>query len=273
MPLRFATAQDTVQDTARPVTVLAPDQVADWCANQPEQTQNWVASTGFAGNIGQAQILPDAQGNPCGAVLGFGSPKQRARGRFALAAGVARLPAGTYRLTQDLPQDSHTEELLGWLLTQYRFDRYRAQPGTDVTLIAPQQADAAGIESLAAAEALTRDLINTPAADMGPVALESAVRDLGAAFGAEVTSVVGEDLLGQNFPMIHAVGRAAHEAPRLVELRWGTTGPALTLVGKGVCFDTGGLNLKPGGSMGLMKKDMGGAANTLGLAHMIMALK
>jgi leucyl aminopeptidase len=125
---------------------------------------------------------------------------------------------------------------------------------------------------MAQGEVLTRDLINTPAADMGPADLEQAARDLAGAHGASINVTVGEDLIAQNFPMIHAVGRAAETAPRLIDMRWGETGPKLTLVGKGVCFDTGGLNLKPGSSMGLMKKDMGGSATVLGLAHMIMAL-
>ncbi len=122
---------------------------------------------------------------------------------------------------------------------------------------------------------LTRDLINTPTQDMGPADLEQATQDLAAAFDAKITTIEGNDLLKQNHPMIHAVGRAADlpkRAPRLIDMRWGNSGPQLTLVGKGVCFDTGGLNLKPGGSMGLMKKDMGGAATVLGLAQMIMAL-
>ena len=119
---------------------------------------------------------------------------------------------------------------------------------------------------------MTRDLINTPASDMGPYELEEAVRALAKDHDAEVNVILGDDLLSANFPMIHTVGRASTRAPRLLDMRWGTTGPKLTLVGKGVCFDTGGLNIKPGGSMGLMKKDMGGAATVMGLAHMIMGL-
>ncbi len=125
---------------------------------------------------------------------------------------------------------------------------------------------------MAEGEFLTRDLINTPAQDMGPAELEQAARDLATRHGATVTVTTGDDLLTQNFPMIHAVGRASPRAPRLIDLTWGATGPRLTLVGKGVCFDTGGLNIKPSNGMNLMKKDMGGAATVLGLAHMIMAL-
>ena len=125
---------------------------------------------------------------------------------------------------------------------------------------------------MAEGEALTRDLINTPAEDMGPAELEAAATALAQAFGASIKAIRGEDLLARNFPMIHAVGRASPRAPRLLDLHWGDKGPKLTLVGKGVCFDTGGLNLKPSAGMNLMKKDMGGAATVLGLARMIMAL-
>jgi len=135
----------------------------------------------------------------------------------------------------------------------------------------PEGIDATRIEALAAGEALTRDLINTPASDMGPAGLEDAARDLADRHGARMSVVTGDDLLTANFPMIHTVGRASIRQPRLIDIRWGDEGPTVTLVGKGVCFDTGGLNIKPGSSMGLMKKDMGGAATVLGLAHMIMA--
>ena len=138
-------------------------------------------------------------------------------------------------------------------------------------MVAPAGVDAARITALAEAEFLTRDLINTPASDMGPEELESAARALADKHDAKMTVITGDALLKANFPMIHTVGRASDRAPRLIDMSWGKSGPKLTLVGKGVCFDTGGLNIKPGSSMGLMKKDMGGAANVLGLAHMIMA--
>jgi leucyl aminopeptidase len=135
----------------------------------------------------------------------------------------------------------------------------------------PDTVDADRVAAIAQGETLARDLINTPANDMGPDALESTARTLADHFGATCTIIKGDDLLTQNFPLIHTVGRAADRAPRLIDITWGTAGPKITLVGKGVCFDTGGLNLKPGASMGLMKKDMGGAANVLGLARMLMA--
>jgi leucyl aminopeptidase len=159
-------------------------------------------------------------------------------------------------------------------LAQYGFDRYRParKPVAQALLKAPEGADQRAVLAMAAGEFLTRDLINTPAQDLGPVELHAAFDALAARFGATTRAIVGEALLAENFPMIHAVGRASPRAPRLLDLRWGTAGPRLTLVGKGVCFDTGGLNIKPSSGMSLMKKDMGGAATVLGLAQMIMQL-
>ena len=201
---------------------------------------------------------------------GLGGEKDRARGRFHAAVLRAKLPEGAWRFETDLSQSALDEAALGWLLAGYRFDRFAKASAPKATLVAPEGVDAARLQHIAAGEALARDLINTPASHMGPDELEAAATELATAQGATVTVVSGNDLLSQNFPMIHAVGRASPRAPRLIDIRWGDVGPKLTLVGKGVCFDTGGLNLKPGASMGLMKKDMGGAANVLGLAHMLM---
>ncbi|MEM8579078.1 MAG: leucyl aminopeptidase family protein, partial [Pseudomonadota bacterium] len=267
MPPTFA-APDAA---AIPCHVVPEDGLDTWRDTLPQSAAAWTHQHGFKGGLGQAVTWPGPDGAITGAALGFGTAAHRARGRFHLAAGAARLPAGTYALTGTLP-DGMEAEALGWLLSHYRFDRYKSASGTAARLVAPTGVDAAGIEARAAGEALTRDLTNTPASDMGPDALEEATRTLADAFGASLDVTTGGDLLTQNFPLIHTVGRAADRAPRLLDLRWGNTGPTLTLVGKGVCFDTGGLNLKPGGSMGLMKKDMGGSATVLGLAHMIMAL-
>ena len=163
---------------------------------------------------------------------------------------------------------------MGWLLAQYQFNRYRPGKTTSAPALlkAPDGCDAPQLVAMAAGEYLTRDLINTPAADMGPAELEQAFLDLAARYGAQTKVIRGDDLLAQNLPMIHAVGRASPRAPRLLEMNWGSAGPHLTLVGKGVCFDTGGLNIKPSNGMLLMKKDMGGAATVIGLAQMIMQL-
>src|SRR6056297_3618700 len=256
---------------AIPLHVIAEDGLEAWLATQPEATARWLRATGFTAALGQAAPVPDGAGGIAFAVAGYGTGAARARGRFHLAAAAASLPEGTYR-PESLPPEAEEVEALGWLMSHYAFDRYRKQGTAKARLIAPEGVDAARLEVIAAGEALTRDLVNTPAADMGPDALEAACTDLAARHGARIAVVRGDDLIAQNFPMIHAVGRAAAQPPRLIDMAWGETGPTLTLVGKGVCFDTGGLNLKPGSSMGLMKKDMGGAATVLGLAHMIMAL-
>ncbi len=268
MPLAFAAADAP----ALPLHVLEPGDVDLWVAQQSDAVRAWVNASNFKGALGAALMIPGPDGAPERALVGYGTAAQRARVRFALAGAVPQLAPGTYRIAEGLPAGDAATESLGWLLSGYGFARYHGTVPDVPDLVAPDGVDAARTEILATSEALTRDLINTPASDMGPEALEQAARDLAAAFGARVAVTKGQTLLDENFPMIHAVGRAAVQEPRLVDLRWGDAGPRLTLVGKGVCFDTGGLNIKPGSSMGLMKKDMGGAANVLGLARMIMAL-
>ncbi|MEX0283200.1 MAG: M17 family metallopeptidase [Paracoccaceae bacterium] len=266
MPLTFA---DPASD-AIDLHVLTPDTLDAWKDQADDATRAWVEQNGFTGAVGQALLVPGDQGSV--ALAGYGTEANRARTRFALAAAGAQLPAGAYRIASGLSGPALETEALGWLLAGYRFDRYAKGKGPMPGLIAPDGVDAARLEAIAVGEALTRDLINTPASDMGPAELETAARELARSHGASCEVTAGEDLLTRNFPMIHTVGRASTRAPRLIDIQWGDSGPALTLVGKGVCFDTGGLNLKPGASMGLMKKDMGGSAAVLGLAHMIMAL-
>jgi len=265
MPLSFAPNDAPTL----PLHIVASDACDAWLAEQSDSVRSWAEANGFTGAIGQALLIPGADGAPVMAVAGYGSPDTRARGRFALAAAAAKLPEATYSIASGLDAGATDIESLGWLLGQYRFDRYKTQPAAKAHLAAPS--NATQIEQLAQGEELTRDLINTPAEDMGPAAMELATRALAKAYEAEVDVIKGDDLITQNLPMIHTVGRASAIRPRLIDMRWGHGGPSLTLVGKGVCFDTGGLNLKPGGSMGLMKKDMGGAATVLGLARMIMA--
>ena len=254
-----------------PVTVISENAFTEWLNDQTILTQQWVSANGFSGALGQALIVPSTDGTPSMALAGYGSPASRSRGRFHLANAAAKLPKGIYHIESGLPEDKIPQEALGWLLQGYRFGRYKSTSEMGAQLVEPTGVDASEIAALAQSEALTRDLINTPASDMGPPQLEEAARTLAAEFGASIEVTVGEDLLAKNFPMIHTVGRAADRAPRLIDMRWGKTGPTLTLVGKGVCFDTGGLNIKPGASMGLMKKDMGGSAAVLGLARMIMS--
>lgn len=268
MTLSFAPATDP----SLPLYVLQQSELAGWLENQPEHVHSWVSADGFSAALGQTVLVPSPDGKPEFALAGYGSAAKRARKRFPLAAAAESLPKGTYRIASGIPANVLEAECFGWLMTGYAFDRYAAQSAANAALVAPEGADAKRIEIMANAEAFIRNLVNTPAADMGPTQLQQAIEDLAQEFGADVSVISGEALLDQNLPMIHAVGRAAEQAPRLLEMNWGDSGPKLTLVGKGVCFDTGGLNLKPGASMGLMKKDMGGAANVLGLARMIMAL-
>jgi leucyl aminopeptidase len=244
-----------------------------WLAGQDSAVRTWAEATGFDASAGRVMVLPDGSGGIGMAVAGLGTARDAARERFVFGKVRSILPAGIYRLETDLRGAELEEAALGWLLAGYRFARYKSAPEPKAELVAPAGIDRARVEAIAAGEALTRDLINTPASDMGPAELAEAASDLAREFGAAVAITAGDDLLAANLPMIHAVGRASARAPRLIDLRWGEAGPRLTLVGKGVCFDTGGLNLKPAGSMGLMKKDMGGAATVLGLARMIMALK
>ncbi len=181
------------------------------------------------------------------------------------------LPAGIYRFA-NAPYDARLAAL-AFALGAYRFTRYRKAKDKAVRLVLPEGIDGDDLSRIVEGVTLARDLINTPANDMGPADLEAAARALAKQHGAKFRSIVGDDLLKQNFPLIHAVGRAADpaRAPRLIELRWGkSSDPKVTLVGKGVCFDTGGLDLKPESAMLIMKKDMGGAATVLALAHMIM---
>ncbi|WP_458791513.1 leucyl aminopeptidase family protein [Yoonia sp. MH D7] len=264
MSLAFAAADTPAVD----LYVLGPDDLHQL----PDAAQNWAATCGFVGKLGQTLAVPNAQGGISCAAVGYGTAATRVRGRFFVGSAARKLPVATYRIVTDLPTPALEEAALGWLLESYRFDRYVKPGAAPAMLVAPNNIDAARIQIIAEGEALTRDLINTPASDMGPAELEEAFRALAKQHNAPVTVIAGDDLVPANFPMIHAVGRASTRAPRLLDMRWGDGGPTLTLVGKGVCFDTGGLNIKPGSSMGLMKKDMGGAATVLGLAHMIMAL-
>ena len=254
--------------TAIPILLVAGDDTLDTLT---QAQRAWAEHHGFHGSLGQSCALPGHDGRPVMVLLGLGTAQDRLCRRFALGHAIAGMPEATYLLSNPPKGTDGAELALGYLFACYRFDRYRDQSRPKARLIAPDGVNAAQLERIAAAEALTRDLINTPAEDMGPDALEAAARDLAGAFGATISVTTGDDLLGANFPLIHTVGRAAARAPRLIEMRWGKGKRTLTLIGKGVCFDTGGLNLKPGASMGLMKKDMGGAATVLGLARMIMS--
>jgi leucyl aminopeptidase len=232
----------------------------------PAWLPNWLTATGFSGQPGQICAVPGRNGAISAFLAGI-DPKAGplAAGKFAKA-----LPAGTYKLAGDI--ENPQMAALGFSLGAYSFDRYKSNENPKPTLLVPEGVDSVALERNAEAVYLVRDLINTPANDMGPEQLEAEFLKLAGRYSARAEVICGEQLLAKNFPMIHAVGRASSEEPRLLDMVWGDeSDPKLTLVGKGVCFDTGGLNLKPGTSMSLMKKDMGGAANVLGLAQMIMS--
>ena len=253
-----------------PAYVVTPENLNVVLNELEVSSKNWAQAHKFLGELGQAIVCPDLNGKPKCALLGLGSAKSRTRERFALASAASKLPEGKYFLKNDLSLENRDYELLGWLMLNYSFKRYRKKPNAGPGLIAPDWADVEKIEVMAKAECLCCDLINTPASDMSPIDLENSAKNLANTFGANFSVIKGDDLLKNNFPMIHSVGRAAQTAPRLIELRYGSSGPKISIVGKGVCFDTGGLNMKPGSSMGLMKKDMGGAANVMALAYMLM---
>ncbi|MBU3031093.1 leucyl aminopeptidase family protein [Paracoccus marinaquae] len=242
-----------------------------WKGDAPPAEANaggWADACEFTAAAGEICLLPDGQGGLAGALFGLGDRARAGRDRFCFARATA-LPKGIWRLAARPEGFDVTEAALGWLLGQYRFTRYKGSQPDWPRLVAPDGIDAPHLQAIAAAEFLTRDLINTPAGDMGPEQLESAARSLAGEIGAEIRVTSGAALLDDKLPMIHAVGRAAATEPRLIDIRLGETGPQLTIVGKGVCFDTGGLDIKPATSMGLMKKDMGGAATALGLLKML----
>lgn len=228
----------------------------------------WANGNGFDGQSGRVLIIPGDNGEISGALLGIGKDESR----FIAGKLATGLPMGFWHLAG--PVDEPDLVALGFLLGGYKFTRYTKKDDVEVTLTLPDGADKADVKRLARAVTLARDLINTPTNDMGPDALEAAVRKVGDEHKASVSVVKGDALLSKNFPMIHAVGRAGSEEPRLIDLEWGKKdAPKVILVGKGVCFDTGGLDIKPSSSMLLMKKDMGGAANVLALASIIMDAK
>jgi len=259
-----------------PLWLLYENEIEAWRAAQTPQAARWLVEQNFKGEKHRVVLLPDSGGGLAGAVGGLG----RRQGELSLwhaAALAERLPARRFRLVQEFTAQEATQLCLGFAYGAYRFERYRTAKNEIASVEAPPNADMAFVTLAAESLRMARDWINTPAGDLGPVELSAAARRLAERHQAAYRDWVGESLLAANFPAIHAVGRASSEAPRLVELRWtprtDAALPRLTLVGKGVCFDSGGLDIKPGSGMALMKKDMGGAAVALALAHMLMSVK
>jgi leucyl aminopeptidase len=257
-----------------PLWLLYENEIDAWRATQAPPVARWLAEQNFKGEKHRVLLLPDSAGGIAAAVGGLGR-RQGALSLWHAAGFVERLPPRRFRLVQEFTAEEATQLCLGVAYGGYRFDRYRPAKSDAASVEAPANADVRYIALAAESLRMARDWINTPAADLGPVELGTAARQLAERHQAAYREWVGEGLLAANFPAIHAVGRASSAAPRLLELRWapraGGTYPRLTLVGKGVCFDSGGLDIKTGSGMALMKKDMGGAAVALALAHLLMS--
>ncbi len=253
------------------IDLVAADRFGDWLEGQTPQTAGWVEAHDFKGQAGRLVMIPGDGGVVERVVYGLGSNDDR----MVTADLPFLLRPGTYFVARALPDQAAFDVMLAWALGCYRFAAYKSIALGPLPLLqVPGDAPIHEVSRIAEGVYLIRDLINTPANDLGPAELERALLDLAERHGAAARSIVGDMLLDHRFNLIHAVGRASSRAPRLLDLTWGPeTAPKITLVGKGVCFDSGGLSIKPAGAMELMKKDMGGAASVLGLAHMIMAMR
>ncbi len=264
--------QNTADNKTIPVYIMRPDKLDDVYGSLSEFQANFVRATGFKAERMQVSKIPGENGEIAAILFGAGADKKDDLGPISLGQLSATLKSGLYRIKM-APEDWDSSLMaVGWGLGTYKFDNYLKDKNRPPSLDLSNLGNSDEIHSLVDATFLGRDLINIPSNDMGPVALEKAGRDLAEKHGASVKVIKGVDLLENNYPMIHAVGRAAHEAPRLVEIEWGDAShPRLAVLGKGITFDTGGVNIKSASSARLMKKDMGGAAHALALAHMIMA--
>ena len=265
-----------VEAGSLPLWFLTESELPRWLSLQPAPVANWVRAHAFQAEKHRALAYPNADGGVGGAVVGLGALRSVGELKLWNVAGLSdRLPAYTYHVANELRRDAATHLLAGWLMGAYRMTRYRSvQPTTQrAVLVVPKEADRAYAEAAAAGSSFARDLINTPANDMGPEELAAAATDLATRFGARSSVIMGDELRARDFHLIQGVGQGSPRQPRLIDLRWGNdSARKITLVGKGVCFDTGGLDIKPSSGMLLMKKDMGGAACTLGLAQMLMQL-
>ncbi|MBL6617097.1 MAG: leucyl aminopeptidase family protein [Reyranella sp.] len=254
-----------------PIQIVGQSSWKKWLKEQSAARRGWLESSGVAGRAGDLAVLPGRDGKAAGAVLVLSARPSL----WDFGSLATRLPAGTWRLS-DTGSVSPTDAAVAIGLGTWRFERYRSNKAkaAGVKIIWPAGADKARATAMIEAISLARDLITTPSSDMGPAELAAAAQELAKQHKARIKVIVGDDLLKQNYPMVHAVGRASARAPRLIDLTWGRdSDPKVTLVGKGVCFDTGGLDLKPASGMLNMKKDMGGAATVMAVAAMVMANK
>jgi leucyl aminopeptidase len=265
----YSSASDS--SSSRPVSLvpLMKGELDDWLQSAAANQRQWAEVHGFKARPGQYCFLPGPENEVHSLVFGM----QKEGWLRQLSELFTKLPAGSYRLQCDWSREQRLQASLGWGLAAYRFDRYKKSNGQQATLLLDEDIDLE-VRSLCDAQCLVRDLVNTPTEHMGPAQLGDAVNGQAELFGGDSDSIVGEDLLSRNFPAIHAVGRASEREPRLLQMSWGEKdAPLLALVGKGVCFDTGGLDLKTAAGMALMKKDMGGGAHVLALARLVMQHK
>src|SRR5260221_5650053 len=254
---------------AIPITFATKTTWAAIANGLPEPARQFAAASDFTAKTGKCLILPAPDGQIAQVIFGLEDESSKSRDLFRAGSLPGLLPPGVYRFA-NAPHDARLATL-AFALGSYRFSRYRKTEQPGVRLVPPEGVDVADIVRMAEAASVARDLINTPSNDMGPEELAAAAEALAKRFGASFKSIVGDELVAQNFPLIHAVGMASTRGPRLIDIGWGDPShPKVTLVGKGVCFDTGGLDLKPSSGMLIMKKDMGGAANVLALAQMVM---
>ncbi len=266
MPMPFETTTAAV-----PITFVTKSSWEAIRAGLAPAARQFADGNGFAGKPGACLTLPGADGAVEQVLFGLEQADARSRDPFRVGSLPGLLPGGTYRFA-NAPHDLRLA-LLAFALGSYRFGRYRKADAPAAKLVPPDGIDVAAVSRIAEAAMLARDLINTPSNDMGPAELAQAAAEVAARYGASFNCIMGEEL-ERDFPLIHAVGMASTRAPRLIDFRWGDPShPKVTLVGKGVCFDTGGLDLKPSAGMLNMKKDMGGAANVLALAQMVMDAK
>ncbi len=262
------TRQQSKQDI--PIIPLQPGELTRWLKTQDTSTRQWVTAQDYKARAGTICVLPEKSGRPRALLLGVDAKHNL--WHWAAAAELAP-GAYTYYPPTDASDAMINEAALGWMLGTYRYTEYKPAPKKYATLRLTEKCDISEMRDISSAITLVRDLINHPANKLTPSALAAAAKQVAKDHGAKVIEIAGDDLLKQNYPTIHAVGRACSDAPRLVDIRWNAgkkSIPLITLIGKGVCFDSGGLSIKTGSGMGLMKKDMGGAAHALGLAQLIM---
>ncbi|MFZ1430574.1 MAG: leucyl aminopeptidase family protein [Geminicoccaceae bacterium] len=254
---------------ARMVAPVTAAQFPQWQATAPPVTVAWLQAIDFKAKPGAVALLPGSSGALEQALLTCSDPAEL----WDVASLPGTLPTGDWAIAAEAGCLPAEHAVLGWALASYRFRRYRPDDGPRPRLVLPAGAGVERATHIAEATWLARDLINTPANDLGPAELADAVAAVAERFGAECRIIVGDALLDAGYPAVHAVGRASTREPRLIDLTWGDpTAPRVTLVGKGVCFDTGGLDIKPSSNMLMMKKDMGGSAVMLALAQCVMAL-